>query len=493
MPSNKFHYIWMGNYPGGKYEGAFKDSPNALAKQLRECMMEAKERKKNEPNPQDQEIIMWVPRELIDKIKESKLLDPDITLKPIEDIYDSKRLSKKEKQNLKTTIDLLGEHKAYASQKDLLLTAILEEYGGHLFDTTTSIGSIRTLMNHQPDDVWFPRITNEAEKMYNDEAVILPDIWALYSPAPGDGTFKAMQNSYIERCQFYFPEAFQDKVEEKSKPEKSGYTYEYGAGAEIMRSPQKRDIFIGDTAIFSFLDGLDQTKGPLTDARMRELSSFAAPTEEGINIRTKKIEELGLLKAHKGMWRNNAKPDEKVSKEILPPIPAVEIKPEAIAPPSSTPAVEVRQEALSIPAVEVKQEEVVSPAPAVEIKQKQQNLSSVKNDWHFFKVEASQFKDFPIKYEALKGDILKDQIIKDFEERLSLISDKDTLDRFVRDFKTSNCYKVLATPQGVASKLLSSVSNVPTSSTDRVEKIIKAKESQLQLEDARVSRNAGYS
>src|SRR5687767_8372830 len=119
MPTNKFHYIWMGRLPAGKYEDSFKNGPNALAQQLKEYVMDMKSRAENAPNPQDQEIIMWVPEDLIEGIKELGLLDPTITLKPVEDLYKAKHLNPEERGKLKTTVDLLGEHNAYASQKDI--------------------------------------------------------------------------------------------------------------------------------------------------------------------------------------------------------------------------------------------------------------------------------------------------------------------------------------------------------------------------------------
>ncbi|QEY52699.1 hypothetical protein [Legionella longbeachae] len=440
MPTNKFHYIWMGRMPAGKYEDSFKNGPNALAEQLKQYVMDVKERAENAPNPQDQEIIMWVPEDLIEGIKEAGLLDPSITLKPVEDLYkNAKHLSQEERENLEATVDLLGTHNAYASQKDILSAAILEEHGGFFLDTTTAIDSVEQLINNQPQDVWFPRITQEAEKMYDGEPVILPDVWAMYNPTPGDGTFKGMLNSYVQRCQFYFPEHFGGvdvdlaKTLDSNGDSKSGYSVDgedsYGKGVEIMSNPQTRDDLIGQTAIFSFLDGLNKTKGPLTDERMRELSSFAKPAAEG-----KKVEELGIEKFHRGMWRNQAVADiieERIEERIIQE-PRLRAQVEVSLPSQDRP--------------------------------------------HLFKASGSGLENFKLKYQALKGDYLKTEILKSFAEKLSSISDEKVLDHFVQDFKKSTDYKVLAKGQDLTTRLFS----LQTDSQKKVEELIENKKAELE-------------
>ncbi|HDV5711201.1 TPA: hypothetical protein RJD49_002936 [Legionella pneumophila] len=440
MPTNKFHYIWMGRMPTGKYEDSFKNGPNALAEQLKQHVMDVKERAANSANPQDQEIIMWVPEDLIAGIKEAGLLDPSITLKPVEDMYkNAKHLSKAERKNLESTVDLLGSHNAYASQKDILSAAILEEHGGFFLDTTTAIDSVEHLINNQPKDVWFPRISKTAEKMYDGEPVILPDVWAMYNPTPGEGTFKGMLNSYVQRCQFYFPDHFDGvdvdlaKTLDVNGDAKSGYTVNgedsYGKGPEIMTTPKARDDLIGQTAIFSFLDGLNKTKGPLTDERMCELSTFARPAAEG-----KKVDELGLEKFHRGMWRNQAVADvieERVAERVI-----------------AQPKLQVQAE-VSLPE---------------------------QDRFHLFKASGSGFENFKLKYQALKGDHLKTEILKDFAEKLSAISDKETLDHFVQDFKKSTDYQILAKGQGITTRLLS----LDTDSQKKVEELIENKETEIE-------------
>lgn len=429
MPTNKFHYIWMGRLPTGKHEDSFKNGPNALAQQLRNYKREAKgSQAKDAPNPQDQEIIMWLPQRLIQGIREAKLLDPDITLKPVEDLYtEAQHLTEKEKENLKTTVDLLGEQNAFVAQKDIFSAAILEEHGGYFLDTTTEIDSIEQLINKQPQDVWFPRMREAASNSYDEGVVILPDIWALYNPTPGEGTFKGMLNSYVQRCQYYFPEKFKGfqldpkKTLDADGNLKSGYRIfgkeNAGKGSEIMKTAEARDLLIGQTAIYSFLDGVKQTKGPLTDERMHALSSLAEPDETD---NFKKVKDFGIVKFHKGLWRNQA--------------------------------------------LTRFQEEAKEPASKTE------KLLSKKQSY-LFEVSASDFKGIKLKYHGLKGNDLKDQILKDFEGQVSTIEDKETLSRYVEDFKKSIDYKVLTARQGFFSNLF----RVDADSKKKVDEIVKTK------------------
>lgn len=176
----RFHYIWMGRSPVGlNLEGAFKDGPNALAKQLQH-LSNPQNRKSNSPNPLDQEIILWMPANLIQEIQQSQVLDPSITLKPVEDFYkEATHFSAREKENLQRAVDVLGEHNAYASQKDIFSAAILEEYGGYFLDTTTHIDSIEHLITEPPQDVWFPRISTYGT-IEHDGLEVICLIFGLY-------------------------------------------------------------------------------------------------------------------------------------------------------------------------------------------------------------------------------------------------------------------------------------------------------------------------
>ena len=431
MPTNKFHYIWMGRLPNGKYEDSFKNGPNALAKQLKEYVMDIKKtRTLGSPNPQNQEIIMWVPEALINGIKEAGYLDPDITLKATEDLYkNAKHLTKEERDNLKKTVDLLGEYNAYSAQKDILQAAILEEYGGYYLDTTTAVKSIEKLINNPPTDLWFPRVSQYAQKEVDGINIILPDVWAMYVPTPGEGTCKAMLDSYVQRCQFYFPEKFEgkqldlDKLKDNDGYFKTGYEIlpdepSYGKGKKIMASSY-RDELIGQLVIISLCSGLKQTKGLLTDELMNSLSSFAEQAEEG-----KYIKELGIEKFYKGMWRT---------------------------------------------------QEVANRIDQAQQQQQQQTASPTKNSFHLFEVQESSVRNFKIKYQSLKGDSLKSQILSNFKEKISAITDIETLNHFVTDFKNSSSYEVLTTPQGLVTKLLS----LDTDSKKRVDEMINSRENEI--------------
>ena len=451
MPTNKFHYIWMGRMPTGRHENNFKSGPNALAQELKDYTFNTN-RLEYKQNPQDQEIIMWVPEDLISSIKESGILDPTITIKPVEDLFNSaKYLSLEEREKLKTTVNTLGEHHAYVSQKDILSAAILEEHGGYFLDTTTTVDSVELLISKQPEDVWFPRVTQEASKIYNNETVILPEVWALYNPTPGGGTFRGMMNSYAQRCQFYFSEPFEGSKVDLKKTEnidvttKSGYDLygnkSQGSGRQIMMIPELRDKLIGETVIFSLLDGLNQTKGPLTDERMRELSSLSQQTEN----EAEKIYDMGIEKFHKGMWRNAAVADtidhSLEEKRVLKQ--------------------ETRQQQ-SEPALLTTNMDALLPLPS-------------QDREHLFKVKPSNSNIYKLKYQSLKGDLLKTQILRDFVKNLTNISDIDMLNHFVADFKKSNDYKVLSSGQGLATKVFL----LETTSQQTVEKLVEKRTAEI--------------
>ena len=461
----KFHYVWMGRSPiGSRHENAFKEGPNDLARQLNE-LAQNKNRKPGSPNPLDQEIIMWIPEALMLNVKNSGALDPSITLQPIEHLYkNAKHLSKEERVNLEKTVTLLGEHRAYASQKDILSAAILEEYGGYFLDTTTKIDSFEKLVANKPNDVWFPRISDEGGTAYDGSMVIVPDIWALYSPNPGEGTFKGMVDSYIQRCQYYFPHHFdidtfdeskiQIEFEDGYKEPKSGYQFgASGSGPSIMLLGS-RDDFIGITAIHSFLDGLYQKRGALTDEIMKQLSSSATTTAEG-----KEISEKGIQKKHAGLWR-----DQQVVQDI-----------------------EERSDRRSL----------LRPIQlgTENIKKEQQQT---KDRFHAFKVKTSSFRELKIRYQGMKGDALKQKILSSLQEKLETIQDVSELEHYVNDFKASEDYKVLTTPQGVMSRIFQN----QTGSKGQVEDILQkkrqtlfktAEESQRKTIEGAIPTNPTYS
>jgi hypothetical protein len=515
MPTNKFHYIWMGRVPAGRHEDSFKNGPNALAEQLREYVMNLKERSKDAPNPQDQEIIMWVPEAIIEGIKEAGLLDPDITLKPIEDMYrKAKHLTKEERENLQTTVEVLGEHNAYSAQKDILEAAILEEYGGYYLDTTSEVDSVEHLINNQPDHVWFPRITEEAEKSFDGDGVILPDVWAMYNPTPGEGTCKAMLNGYIQRCQFYFPEKYEGVTLDPADFEgRTGFTVygdeSYGAGSQIMVDPAHRDELIGQLVIFSLYDGVKQKKGNLDDETMLSLSSYAKTTLQG-----KAIDEFGITKFHRGTWRQQAIAEGVEERAELRAEERVELRAEERVEVRAEERVEVRaEERVEVRAeeraevraeeraevraeerVEVRAEERVevraeeraevrAEGPEKPVESHVQAPPLPKKRFHAYTIEGDDFVNFKAKYQLLKGDILKHQILVDFAEKLSKITDKETLDHFVADFKKSSAYATLSKGQGVATRLFS----LNTDCVAHVDNLVQIREEELEIQKLSLS------
>ena len=439
MPTNKFHYIWMGSVLP-KYEDAFKDGPNDLARQLRELINHSNDGAVTpQNNPQNQEIIMWVPEDIIDDIRERNLLDPLITLKPIEDIYqNSKHLKRDELDKLKRSVDVLGDHKAYSAQKDVLSAAILEEHGGYYFDTTTQIESISSLMDNQPNEIWLPTIMihnthyDGSEYDYHgklsyytsyvkrgkestfSEPAYIPDVWALHSSKPGQGFFRSMMNNYTQKCQYYFPEAFDNKhiseslytmsLDGHSMP-KSGYMLgDEGSGTQIMQN-HERDTFIGQLVIYSLLDAVTHKYGSPSDEVMENLSSPAMDKSDH-----KLVESMGVKKFHNGIWRTSevtTRMDHSISTyAIQEPVAQIEVATE-----------------------------------------KSQDRT------HLLPVRAAGFKDIKLKYQQMRGDALKREIISDFRKQIAEIDSIEALNLFVKDFKSSVSYDVLKTGQGVASKL----------------------------------------
>lgn len=463
MPTNKFHYIWMGSVVA-KHEDAFKNGPNDLARQLRELISHRNTTDESslKSNPQDQEIIMWVPEDIIDDIRERNLLDPLITLKPIEDIYkNSKHLGRKELDKLRRSVDVLGENKAYSAQKDVLSAAILEEHGGYYFDTTTQIESISSLIETQPQEIWFPTIMvhNESsdyvyhgELVYNtsylkkgkeetfSDLVYLPDVWALHCSKPGNGIFRKMLNSYTQKCQYFFPESFENPHISKSSYtmrsdgftfHKSGYTLgEEGSGAQIMQN-ENRDRLIGELVIFSLLDAVSESYGAPTEDVMEKLSSPAIEINHH-----KYVESMGIKKFHNGLWRKDA--------------------------------------------VATRMDHSISAPPVIQnVAKNETQATKEKSRTHLMAVNSSAFKDIKLKYQEMKGDKLKREIIADFRKQIAEIDSLDALDLFVKDFKQSVSYNVLKTGQG----LFTRTGARETGSVKTINDIVSAKT--LELEQAK--------
>jgi len=470
MPANKFHYIWMGSVLP-KYEDAFRNGPNDLARQLRELINHSNLESTSSPqsNPQDQEIIMWVPEDIIDDIKERNLLDPLITLKPIEDIYkNSKHLSRSELDKLRKSVDVLGEHKAYSAQKDVVSAAILEEYGGYYFDTTTQIESVSSLMDNSQKELWFPTImsngkhyddtdysyhgeinytsnyTEGSRKLTISGEVYLPDVWALHSSRPGQGFFKNMMNSYTQKCQYFFPEKFNNQHLSKSSYmvtldgqsiPKSGYMLGVeGGGAQLMQD-ERRDTLIGQLVIFSLLDAVCQSYGPPTDSNMEQISFPALDLDD-----YRHVESMGIKKFHNGIWRT--------------------------------------------PEVVTRMDDNISTAPISEpVAQNKLQAIEGQTRTHMLPVNSANFKDIKLKYKEMKGDALKREIISDFRNQIAEIDSLEGLDLFVKDFKQSVAYDVLKTGQGLVTRLGARV----TGSVREIDSIVSEIEAKLKQDETSFS------
>jgi hypothetical protein len=467
MPTNKFHYIWMGSVQQ-KYESAFKDGPNDLARQLRELIHHSNPEEALSPkgNPQDQEIIMWVPEDIISNIRECNLLDPLITLKPIEDIYkNAKHLSPDELDNLRRSVDVLGNHKAYSAQKDVLSAAILEEYGGYYFDTTTQIQSISTLIDKQSQEIWFPAIMvhsvheDGSDYIYHGELfyattylkgdnefkicgeAYLPDVWAMHYSNPGQGIFRRMLNNYTKKCQYYFPESFNNQHLSESSYmmtfeghtfNKSGYSIgDEGTGSKIMKS-ENRDRLIGELVIYSLLDAVSESYGSPSEEVMERISLPAIHIDN-----YKFVESMGIKKFHNGIWR----------KEVLA----------------------------------TQMDNISAPLITPQVSQNQVQTSKEQSRNHMLPVTASEFKNIKLKYQKMKGDALKGEIIADFRKQIAEIHSLEALNLFVADFKKSVSYNVLKTGQSVITRL----GIRGTDSEKMIDSIVKQK--MFELEQAQFS------
>jgi hypothetical protein len=91
---------------------------------------------------------------------------------------------------------------------------------------------------------------------------------------------------------------------------------------------------------------------------------------------------------------------------------------------------------------------------------------------HFFKVDATNFKNLKAEFQDSKGDYLKTMILKDFQTRIENTSSKEELDALKKELKGSDEHKVLATGQGFATKLF----GLQTSSVKALETMFEEQE-----------------
>jgi effector protein DrrA/SidM len=88
---------------------------------------------------------------------------------------------------------------------------------------------------------------------------------------------------------------------------------------------------------------------------------------------------------------------------------------------------------------------------------------------HRYTATAENFKDLKDKYQGVRGDALKTEILSNFKDKLAEATDKASLDKIVKQLKSSDEYTILKTGQGRTTQLL----GLKTSSVVAFEKMIK--------------------
>ena len=95
--------------------------------------------------------------------------------------------------------------------------------------------------------------------------------------------------------------------------------------------------------------------------------------------------------------------------------------------------------------------------------------------YHALEVNANNFNDLKEQFREIKGDYLKTQILKDFQAKIENTSSKEELDELKQQIKGSSEYKVLATGQGIFTR----VTGIKTSSVKELESMFDEQESNL--------------
>ena len=95
---------------------------------------------------------------------------------------------------------------------------------------------------------------------------------------------------------------------------------------------------------------------------------------------------------------------------------------------------------------------------------------------HGFEVDSSKFPELHEKFQDIKGDYLKTKILDDFQSRIENTSSKEELSQLKDELLNSPEYKVLATGQGLFTKL----TGKKTSSVKEFESMLKEQESNIE-------------
>jgi hypothetical protein len=298
------HYIWMGSLDKPQHIEAFQNGPNLLATKQKPASRTLLQRLTLRKAKNKIKIIMWVPEALIEKIQSNQLLDPAIKIRSVESfLATAKLLAPKDIHNLQITLNLLGEYQAYSAQKDVLSMAILEEYGGYYFDTTTKINSPEQLLNKDYTTIKFVSFNNLGV-FFQESGVMQPDVWALYCPQQVNGVFRAMLHKYFEKCAFCFPANYAITPPACLGEGAGRMVTEPGVGPKLMVSNAhefNRNFLISYLVTYSLLEGLYDVVGDLSDEKMMELSWVIKWNRQDNYMF---LEELNIYKYHRGLWRN---------------------------------------------------------------------------------------------------------------------------------------------------------------------------------------------
>ncbi|CZG87859.1 Uncharacterised protein [Legionella pneumophila] len=88
---------------------------------------------------------------------------------------------------------------------------------------------------------------------------------------------------------------------------------------------------------------------------------------------------------------------------------------------------------------------------------------------HRYKASTENFKNVKEKYQQMRGDALKTEILADFKNKLAEATDEQSLKQIVKELKGKDEYKILATGQGLTTQLL----GLKTSSVSAFEKMVE--------------------
>ena len=95
---------------------------------------------------------------------------------------------------------------------------------------------------------------------------------------------------------------------------------------------------------------------------------------------------------------------------------------------------------------------------------------------HSFEVDSRKFAGLKEEFQDIKGDYLKTKILEDFQSRIENTSSREELNQLKSELVNSPEYKVLATGQGLFTKL----TGIKTSSVKEFESMIEEQEGNIE-------------